>query len=509
MGCCTNIYDLGCHSSCGNITLIVDSPVNGQVKGVFTSNTSTKTLTTLVTIGSAIIFPLSELNENACYKVKLYFNNELITFEHENIEYDCFEFKTVLDYGNESYVVNPILVCTSMCKEIYDPESEEKDIFNYNNLRVKAAVDETTIQGDGSSGNPFKVIGGPGGGGSGAVDSVNGKTGVIVLDADDIAESSTNHWLTSLLKSSYDNVVTWISANGIYLVNHLSNFSNPHNVTKAQVGLSNVDNTSDVNKPVSTAQSAADAVVLSTSESYTDAAITALKDGVAPAGNTLQKLYNLVTASLIEETVANISARTALNAISGQHVFVLDDGDGQWALYKATTAGVGATYVKLSDPDLLNAVLTAAQIKASYESNPDTNSFTNALLSKLNGIAAGATANATDAQLRDRSTHTGTQLASTISNFNSSALSATASAYQPIDATLTALAGLLTGANKIPYSTGTDTFSQLDLDTDGTLNANSDIKIATQKAVKTYMDNSGIVDADFTLINTFRSLYNY
>jgi len=86
---------------------------------------------------------------------------------------------------------------------------------------------------------------------------------------------------------------------------------------------------------------------------------------------------------------------------------------------------------------------------------------------------------------------------------------AAASTYQPIDATLTALAGLLTGANKIPYSTGTDTFSQLDLDTDGTLNANSDIKIATQKAVKTYMDNSGIVDADFTLINTFRSLYNY
>ena len=87
--------------------------------------------------------------------------------------------------------------------------------------------------------------------------------------------------------------------------------------------------------------------------------------------------------------------------------------------------------------------------------------------------------------------------------------SAAAATYQPIDATLTALAGLLTGANKIPYSTGTDTFSQLDLDTDGTLNANSDIKIATQKAVKTYMDNSGIVDADFTLINTFRSLYNY
>ena len=34
---------------------------------------------------------------------------------------------------------------------------------------------------------------------------------------------------------------------------HINNTTNPHGVTKAQVGLSNVDNTSDVNKPVSTA----------------------------------------------------------------------------------------------------------------------------------------------------------------------------------------------------------------------------------------------------------------
>jgi hypothetical protein len=34
---------------------------------------------------------------------------------------------------------------------------------------------------------------------------------------------------------------------------HISNKSNPHGVTKSQVGLGNVDNTSDANKPVSTA----------------------------------------------------------------------------------------------------------------------------------------------------------------------------------------------------------------------------------------------------------------
>jgi len=38
---------------------------------------------------------------------------------------------------------------------------------------------------------------------------------------------------------------------------HIANVENPHNVTSAQVGLGNVDNTSDVNKPVSVAQQTA------------------------------------------------------------------------------------------------------------------------------------------------------------------------------------------------------------------------------------------------------------
>ena len=41
------------------------------------------------------------------------------------------------------------------------------------------------------------------------------------------------------------------------LDNHLADLANPHVVTQTQVGLSNVDNTSDANKPVSTAQQTA------------------------------------------------------------------------------------------------------------------------------------------------------------------------------------------------------------------------------------------------------------
>lgn len=41
------------------------------------------------------------------------------------------------------------------------------------------------------------------------------------------------------------------------LSDHEARVDNPHSVTKTQVGLSNVDNTSDSNKPVSTAQQTA------------------------------------------------------------------------------------------------------------------------------------------------------------------------------------------------------------------------------------------------------------
>ena len=61
-----------------------------------------------------------------------------------------------------------------------------------------------------------------------------------------------------------------------------------------------------------------------------------------------------------------------------------------------------------------SAFQTGAEVKAAYESEADTNAFTDADHSKLDGIATGATANATDANLRDRATHTGAQAINTI-----------------------------------------------------------------------------------------------
>lgn len=56
----------------------------------------------------------------------------------------------------------------------------------------------------------------------------------------------------------FSEYVTTENANNTYATKadvtaHINNTENPHNVTKTQIGLSNVDNTSDLNKPISTA----------------------------------------------------------------------------------------------------------------------------------------------------------------------------------------------------------------------------------------------------------------
>lgn len=64
--------------------------------------------------------------------------------------------------------------------------------------------------------------------------------------------SNTTVHITSAERTSWN-----AKANQSDFEVHVDNQSNPHGVTKSQVGLGNVDNTSDINKPVSTAQQTA------------------------------------------------------------------------------------------------------------------------------------------------------------------------------------------------------------------------------------------------------------
>lgn len=59
---------------------------------------------------------------------------------------------------------------------------------------------------------------------------------------------------------------------------------------------------------------------------------------------------------------------------------------------------------------------------------------------------------------------------------------------QPLDATLTALAGTLTGVNKIPYSTSTDIAAELDFKDEDDMASDSATAVPSQQSVKAYVD---------------------
>lgn len=97
------------------------------------------------------------------------------------------------------------------------------------------------------------------------------------------------------------------------LKSHIDNQNNPHNVTKTQVGLGNVDNTSDMDKPVSTAQQTAISAVqsnLTTHEQNTENphAVTKSQIGLDKVDNTSDKDKPVSTAqsNAIQQVQSNL-----------------------------------------------------------------------------------------------------------------------------------------------------------------------------------------------------------
>lgn len=96
--------------------------------------------------------------------------------------------------------------------------------------------------------------------GDSSVSSVNGEVGDVVLDKSDIGLNNADNTsditkATTVnyggLNTSDKTIVGAINEIDSETNIHYTDYSNPHKVTKTQVGLSNVDNTSDLNKPIS------------------------------------------------------------------------------------------------------------------------------------------------------------------------------------------------------------------------------------------------------------------
>ena len=85
---------------------------------------------------------------------------------------------------------------------------------------------------------------------------------------------------------------------------HIGNKSNPHGVTKAQVGLGNVNNTSDADKPVSTAQAAAIANAKAAGTNAQTNLTTHIQNKSNPHGVTRDQLGMGTTAEIIFKKVS-------------------------------------------------------------------------------------------------------------------------------------------------------------------------------------------------------------
>lgn len=142
-------------------------------------------------------------------------------------------------------------------------------------------------------------------GSGGAVDSVNGQTGVVSLTQDNVPDGTTHKQYSATEKTKLAGVATGATANstdaqlrdrtthtGSQAISTVTGLQTaidakaplaspaftgtPTGITKAHVGLGNVDNTADNAKPVSTAQQTALDGKANTSHTHAQADVTGL-----------------------------------------------------------------------------------------------------------------------------------------------------------------------------------------------------------------------------------------
>lgn len=214
---------------------------------------------------------------------------------------------------------------------------------------------------------------------AGAVVTIFGRSGVVVAQTGDYTKaqvglgnvdntSDASKPISTLTQAALD-----LKATDAALTSHTANVANPHTVTKTQVGLGNVNNTADVDKPISTlTQAALDLKAPKASPSFTG--------GITVAGRISEDVVVLTDASTIatDATLGNrfrvtLTANRTLGNPTGAT-------DGQMLLFEIIEDGTGGHTIalgsKFNDPnsyfaDMATAIGKRSKLGVQYNSTAD------------------------------------------------------------------------------------------------------------------------------------------
>ena len=233
------------------------------------------------------------------------------------------------------------LIINEMTKAQYDAlgtSVKEDEIYVLTDAETAIKTDGTTIQGDGTSDNPISI----------AAD--------LLQKIDDEIESREEN--DEEFSQALSDLTTDVNT-------HVTNKNNPHSVTKTQIGLGNVDNTSDLNKPISTATQTALDLKANKADVYTqdetDTAIeTALEDYVTFSDYATNSQPGIIlptdTYSIaMEGSQLYASTKALTDYTNGQSGMFISKGTLENIKYNIVKQGVTANTISLTDNEKLAA----------------------------------------------------------------------------------------------------------------------------------------------------------
>ena len=181
------------------------------------------------------------------------------------------------------------------------------------------------------------------------------------------------------------------------LTSHTSNTENPHSVTKAQVGLGNVDNTSDANKPISTATQAALNLKANSADVYNKSQVD----------TELAKKLDSTTASSTYATKTELSQQVAsvykVKGSVANESALPKEGNTTGDVYNVETDGMnyvwdGTQWDKLGGTVDLSNYYTKSQVNTELGKKLDITTASSTYLSQTTASSTYATVQALNAK---------------------------------------------------------------------------------------------------------------